>query len=298
MSSSRTSLLAIALVSSLVAGCTIGGYRVRTPWTRDGSGGEECFCADSLSRRPPQRSAKSLGQLEHEMRRLNAEVHAAIAELQASVDALAERMELQRQDIVALRREIMRSWEGGSTAARPSAGYAIVDLDSLGGGSTAGGESISNGGGSRPESALTPDASTSPPVPAGETGLPEPPPEGRRLYETAYQDFKRENYQLALLNFRAFLERYPRTSLSDNAIYWIGTIHYERGKYRLAVEELSRLIEEFPDGNKVPAAYFKIGQCFEALGERETSRRYYEYVVNHFPDSREAFLAEERLRQM
>lgn len=133
--------------------------------------------------------------------------------------------------------------------------------------------------------------------PSGELGtlIPEPPEEGRRLYEIAYNDLMQENYQLALINFRAFLKRHPGTRLSDNAQYWIGEVYYAQGQYGLAIEEFRRVIEEYPGQDKVPAACYKAALSFEQEEDLPTARRYLEYLIEQFPDSREAGLAHERL---
>ncbi len=121
--------------------------------------------------------------------------------------------------------------------------------------------------------------------------------EARRLYEVAYQDLMRENYQLALINFRSFLERYPATALSDNAQYWIGEVYYAQGQFHLAVEEFRKVVENYPGHEKVPAAYVKIALCFQKMQDVPTARRYLEYVLQNYPETREARLAQERLEQ-
>ena len=128
-------------------------------------------------------------------------------------------------------------------------------------------------------------------------GAPESMEEARRLYEVAYQDLMRENYQLALINFRSFLERHPATVLSDNAQYWIGEVYYAQGQFHLAVEEFRKVVEDYPGHEKVPAAYLKIALCFQKLQDLPTARRYLEYVIQNYPETREAQLAEERLEQ-
>jgi tol-pal system protein YbgF len=123
------------------------------------------------------------------------------------------------------------------------------------------------------------------------------PGEAKRLYDIAYQDLMSQNYQLALLNFRAFLDRHPGTSLSDNAQYWIGEVYYAQRQFNISVEEFRKVIEEFPDQDKVPAAYYKIALCFKEMNDQTTGRRYLGYLIEHHGDTREADLARARLRE-
>jgi tol-pal system protein YbgF len=162
-----------------------------------------------------------------------------------------------------------------------------------GAGSTrvAGGDAAS----SVPDSAGGPSGREEP----GDLGslIPAPPEEGRRLYDIAYRDLMQENFQLALINFRAFLDRYPGTRLSDNAQYWIGEVYYAQGQFNLAVEEFRKVVEEYPGQDKVPAACYKLALCFEQLDDRATAQRYFEYLRERFPRTREAQMAMRRLEE-
>ncbi len=135
---------------------------------------------------------------------------------------------------------------------------------------------------------------------AGDLGtlIPDPPEEGRRRYETAYRDLQRENYQLALINFRAFLDEYPATRLSDNAQYWIGEVYYAQGQFTQAAEEFRKVVDDYAGQDKVPAAYYKIALCFINLRDKVTAKRYLDYLVERFPDTREAQLAEQKRAEL
>jgi tol-pal system protein YbgF len=133
---------------------------------------------------------------------------------------------------------------------------------------------------------------------SAEGGLPDPSGEGQRLYQIAYQDLMEENFQLALINFRAFLDRFPGTRLSDNAQYWIGEVYYGQHQFQTAIEEFRRVIEDYPNGDKVPAAYYKIALCFQNLRDLPTARRYLQFLIKQYPDAREARLAEATLQEL
>lgn len=119
--------------------------------------------------------------------------------------------------------------------------------------------------------------------------------ESRELYNTAYSDLIRGNYQLALHGFRQFLKRYPNTDLSDNAQYWIGEVYYAQGRYQNAVEEFEKVIRWFPNGDKIPSALLKIGYSYIGMDEYEQGKLYLEEVIRDHPDSEEAKLAKGRL---
>lgn len=131
-----------------------------------------------------------------------------------------------------------------------------------------------------------------------ETAGGDPTPEGMRRYETAYRDLQRENYQLALMNFRSFLAEFPQTHLSDNAQYWVGEIYYAQGQFNQAVDEFRRVVDDYPGQDKVPAAYYKIALCFINLRDTATARRYLISLLERFPEAQEARMAEEKLAEL
>src|ERR1051326_6580573 len=51
-----------------------------------------------------------------------------------------------------------------------------------------------------------------------------------QLFAAAYSDYSRGNYDLALSEFRQYVETYPSSELADNAQYWIGEILYTQKK--------------------------------------------------------------------
>lgn len=122
--------------------------------------------------------------------------------------------------------------------------------------------------------------------------------EARELYNTAYSDLIRGNYQLALHGFQQFLKLYPNSELADNAQYWIGEIYYAQGRYNDAVAEFEKVIKNYPNGDKIPASMLKIGYSYINMKELEQGKFYLEEVINQYPDSHEAKLAQGRLQAL
>jgi len=122
--------------------------------------------------------------------------------------------------------------------------------------------------------------------------------EARQLYDSAYLDLTRGNYQLALMEFRDFLRRFPDTDLADNAQYWVGEAYYTQGQYAQSIEEFLKVVNEYPDTDKVAAAYLKTAYSFRGLGDLPTARRYLRYLMDRYPDAEEAQLAREALSDL
>lgn len=115
------------------------------------------------------------------------------------------------------------------------------------------------------------------------------------IYNTAYLDLSKGNYQLALQGFQQFLENFPQSDLADNGQYWIGEVYYAQKDNQKAIEEFKKVIENFPKADKVAAAFLKIGYCYFNLGDETTGKKYLKIVTERFPNTEEARLARSRL---
>lgn len=134
------------------------------------------------------------------------------------------------------------------------------------------------------------------PLPGGgTTGAPALAP--RDLYQQAYSDFARKNYDLSIQGFMEYLRLYRDTDLADNAQYWIGECLQAQAKYEDAVAAFNALLRDFPASDKMPDARYKKGVALEALGRRSQAILEYRFVVERFPNAPAARLAREKLGQ-
>lgn len=116
------------------------------------------------------------------------------------------------------------------------------------------------------------------------------------LYDAAYLDLARKNYNLALSGFQEYLKRFPQSELADNAQYWIGEIFYANKNFNRALEEFLKVESNYPKGRKVPAALLKAGYCLEELQSADRAKILYQKIVTAYPQSNESSLARERLK--
>jgi TolA-binding protein len=165
-----------------------------------------------------------------------------------------------------------------------------------------------------PAGAGTPTpGSGSPPAPASVTQRPVPPgTQASELYQTAYIDFTRGHYNLAIAAFREYVRLYPGTALAEKAQYWIGESHYSlarrhqaRGESDRAVQELERAVQEFrrvvityPRGDRVPAALYKEAVALAELGQLQLAEARLQFLLDQFPSTEEAAQAKDELARI
>jgi len=118
-----------------------------------------------------------------------------------------------------------------------------------------------------------------------------------QLFAAAYGDYSRGNYDLAISEFRQYVETYPSSEMADNAQYWVGECYYSKKLLNEAVAEFDKVTLLFPKGDKVPAARFRKGVTLMEMGQQEAGRAELTALIRSFPRSNEAVLAKQQLEK-
>jgi tol-pal system protein YbgF len=116
-----------------------------------------------------------------------------------------------------------------------------------------------------------------------------------QLFAAAYGDYSRGNYDLAISEFRQYVETYPSSEMADNAQYWIGEALFAKRQFNEAIVEFDRVAQLFPKGDKVPGARFKKGMALAETGQQDAARAEFAALIKLYPRSNEAALARQQL---
>jgi tol-pal system protein YbgF len=149
-------------------------------------------------------------------------------------------------------------------------------------------------------------AAAPPPAESAPAAAPPPPANGgggagidpKSLYDAAYNDYLKGNFDLGVREFQEYLTNFPNTDLSDNAAYWIGESFYRQRRFRQAIEQFDVVLTRYPKGDKVPSALLKKGYAYLELNERSQGVVQLQHVIRQYPTSDEANLARQRLREI
>jgi len=118
------------------------------------------------------------------------------------------------------------------------------------------------------------------------------------IYQSAYRDYQRGNYDLARSGFEQFLAQVPDSDLADNAAYWIGECYFAQKNHREAIARFDQVINDYPNSDKVPSALLKKGFAYIEMGERAQGIVQLQYVIHEHPKSSQADIARQRLQSM
>lgn len=119
-----------------------------------------------------------------------------------------------------------------------------------------------------------------------------------KMYEAAYATFKDKKYKEAREKFEAFIKKFPKDNLADNAQFWIAETYYAEEDYAGAIVEYDALLENYPNSGKIPTALLKQGNAFIEFGDKKAARGIFEYLMTKYPKSKEAGIAKKKLEDI
>jgi TolA-binding protein len=168
-----------------------------------------------------------------------------------------------------------------------------------------------------PPAGATPAPSAAPgtaaPGPSAQAQRPAAPgAQASDLYQTAYIDFTRGHYNLAIAAFQEYVRLYPGTPLAEKAQYWIGESHFSlarghqaKNEGERAVQELEKAVQDFrvvvikyPRGDRVPAALYKEALALAELGQLQLAEARLQFLLDQFPTTEEAVQAKDELARL
>ncbi len=211
-----------------------------------------------------QAMSRKLADQNAQVLKSNADIEAELQQLRDQMQALQANLEATNQRLASLSNELAATRErlGGSPSA-PAAAAAGV----------AAGAALAAPGAPAPGRAAEPT----------------------QLYNAAYEDYLRANYDLAIQGFRDYAKRYADTDLADNALYWIGECYYSKKSYKEAIDAFTQLLNTYKTSDKAAAALLKKGLAYLELGDRSQAVINLQYVLYEHPGTKEAELARSRL---
>jgi tol-pal system protein YbgF len=124
------------------------------------------------------------------------------------------------------------------------------------------------------------------------------PGNAEQLFAAAYSDYSRGNFDLAMSEFKQYVEIYPSSELADNAQYWIGEILYAQKKLPEAVAEFEKVKTVNPNGDKTTAALYKRGLILLEMTRKEEAIAQFQEIFKDYPKTKEGELATQQLQQL
>jgi outer membrane protein assembly factor BamD len=118
--------------------------------------------------------------------------------------------------------------------------------------------------------------------------------------------YDREDWTSAIADLRAYVEQYPGTELTDDALYYLGQAYMEIKDHALASSQFDRLVRDFPTTPFEADALYQLARCDDLqshpapLDQTETERAIQRYAqfLERFPGHERAADATARSRAL
>lgn len=120
----------------------------------------------------------------------------------------------------------------------------------------------------------------------------------QKLYDGAYLDLTKGNYDLAITGFTNYLKYFPDTDLAGNAQYWLGECYYAKKNFTRSAIEFHKVLENYSTGAKVPSALYKLSLSLIELKSNNQAEKYLSELMEKYPDTQEAKLAEQKMNKL
>jgi len=104
-----------------------------------------------------------------------------------------------------------------------------------------------------------------------------------RAYQAAMEDLRAGRHAEARRAFDRIARRHPRHPYADNALYWKGEAAYDAGDYEAALSDFTAVVERYAGGNKAPDALLKIALCYQRLGRVEEATALLTELIEAYP---------------
>ncbi len=136
--------------------------------------------------------------------------------------------------------------------------------------------------------------------PAKEAPPTAPPagPSPQELYNSAYNDYLKGNFDLAIEGFKLYREQFSESPLADNALYWVGECYFSQKKFAEAIAAFNDVILYYPKGDRAAAAYLKKGLCYIEMGQKEEAVAVFRLLISKFPLEEEARIAQQKIKEI
>jgi tol-pal system protein YbgF len=120
-------------------------------------------------------------------------------------------------------------------------------------------------------------------------------PSELKSYEAAMALFKGGDYKVAANALADFVRRYPDSTYSPNAQYWLGNAYYAQRDYKNAIAAQEVVATTYKDSAKAPDAMLNIASSYTELKDKKNAKKALQQLVLKYPDSSAAATAKDRL---
>ncbi len=125
---------------------------------------------------------------------------------------------------------------------------------------------------------------------------PPPPPESAPApYKEAVDLYRRGKLAEASQAFAAYINEYPATPTTDDAVYYLGEVAYDQQQYAEALRMYQYLLDKFLSSDLYLVAQIRVGYCYYQMGFYDKTTETLEPLLHRLADARERWAVRQGL---
>lgn len=129
------------------------------------------------------------------------------------------------------------------------------------------------------------------------------PPAGMQAestYTNAFRDYQAGKSDIAIQEFTDYLKYFGNTNFAPDAQYYLADIYYRKQDYNNAMQNFDAVLEKYSDNRRTADAHYMKGMCLMGLGRNDAAAREFRDVYSRYLDLNPdiAAKAKARLREM
>ncbi|MGH8493890.1 MAG: tol-pal system protein YbgF [Moraxellaceae bacterium] len=124
--------------------------------------------------------------------------------------------------------------------------------------------------------------------------------EEKKAYLAAYEVFRAGGPDKAIPPMLAFVKRYPNSTFTPGAYYWLGEFYLNASTpdQASAQKHFETVLSKYPDHAKAPASLYKLGSILDLQGKPQDAKKKMQDLLTKYPKSPEAGLADSYLKAL
>ncbi len=135
-------------------------------------------------------------------------------------------------------------------------------------------------------------------IAGGEMDYPEAQPDPQALYNAAYADYSKGNYELAISGFQEYQEKFSDKPNADNALYWVAECRFSQGDFGGAIRGFDDMLSRYPDSDKAASANLKKALAYLEQNDIQRAILQLRYVHGSYSGTDEARIARDKLASL
>lgn len=109
------------------------------------------------------------------------------------------------------------------------------------------------------------------------------PKEDTQTLQTGIEAYNIGDYNGAIEKFKKFVDQYPASDSTPEALFFLGESYYRMKEYQEAITNYKKIDNNFSLYPRAGEALFKAGKCLEAMGKEKLAKRVFKKVTAKYP---------------